>query len=242
MFKGIDDENIFYDNKDRNFFLKHLKITKKEFNYQIFAYCLMGNHVHIVLRCEDLALSKGMQSLLIKYAHYFNAKYNRKGPFIQNRFKSKTVENQRYFLEVCRYVHRNPENAKISKTNEYPWSSYQEYLGKEKIIDKKILLHYFNNNLNDFIRYTNKIIQDANDFIEYEFIDKLTDEQLVEILIRKFNLKDISEISKMLKFKEKEELKKIFEEIKYIKGTNITQVSRVTRIGRKRLKSIWEEI
>ena len=116
ILKGIDDQDIFYDNRDREYFLKQISITKTEFNYMLYSYCLMSNHVHMVFRCQDIFLSKCIQSLLIRYVHYFNKKYKRKGPLVQSRFKSKQVESLQYFIDVCRYVHRNPENAGIELT------------------------------------------------------------------------------------------------------------------------------
>ena len=156
IIKGIDESTIFYDDEDRNVFLNKLKVTKKKFKYKILAYCLMNNHVHLVISIENENLSKGIQSLIIRYASYFNRKYDRKGPFVQNRFNSKKVESQRYFLEVCRYVHRTPEKAGIEKTDKYRWSSYHEYIGKEKIIDKRFLMHYLGNDINNFTEYTTK--------------------------------------------------------------------------------------
>ena len=100
ILKGIDSQDIFYNNDDRNFFLNQIQLTKKQFYFQVYAYCLMSNHIHMVIRVENDFLSKSMQSLSIRYAHYFNQKYERVGPFLQNRFKSKNVENQRYFMDV----------------------------------------------------------------------------------------------------------------------------------------------
>ena len=119
ILKGIDNQNIFYDDQDRRVFLKDLLITKKDYDYKIYSYCLMSNHVHMVIRIEKEFLSKAMQSLMVRYVHYFNTKYKRVGALVQDRFKSKNIENEKYFLDVCRYVHRNPENAGISKTEEY---------------------------------------------------------------------------------------------------------------------------
>ena len=154
--KGIDSQNLFYDNQDRKVFLKYLLENKKQYGYQIYAYCLMVNHVHLIIRVNDEFLSKAIQCLLVKYVSYFNKKYDRSGTLFQDRFKSKLVENQRYFLEVCKYVHRNPEKARICKTEKYKWSSYLEYIKKEKIIDKNVLLHYFNDNINEFINFTTR--------------------------------------------------------------------------------------
>ena len=138
MIKGIDGQNIFYDDKDRRNFLRKFLENKKEFNYAVYSYCLMTNHVHMVIKCKDEFLSKSMQSLMIRYVRYFNKKYQRTGSLVQSRFKSKCIENQKYFLEVCRYIHRNPEKAGIERTDKYVWSSYQEYINEAKISKKEI--------------------------------------------------------------------------------------------------------
>ena len=135
----------------------------------------------MVIKVEKEFLSKAMQSLMIRYVHYFNKKYNRTGTLLQNRFKSKIIENQKYFLEVCRYVHRNPENAGIAKTENYKWSSYNDYINNGKLVDKNVLLHYFGNNIKEFIDYTNKYNQydDLNEFAEYEMTGQLNDEKSI---------------------------------------------------------------
>lgn len=243
IFKGIDNQNIFYDNQDRNFFLEQLLNTKKKFNYKIYAYCLMDNHVHMVIQVENKFLSKSIQSLCIRYAYYFNKKYQRVGSFIQNRFKSKNIESQNYFLKVCRYVHRNPENAGISKTENYNWSSYKEYLDNAFLIDKNALLYYFNNNIHEFIKYTTKFndFEDAADFAEYELIQKLSDENLSTIIMKKFRIQSINDISIFFQKKSKQDKEFCIKELKKIKGTNITQVSRILRINRKIVERIWKQ-
>lgn len=238
IIKGIDDGTIFYDDEDRNVFLNKLKITKKKFKYKILAYCLMSNHVHLVILIENENLSKGIQSLIIRYASYFNRKYDRRGPFVQNRFNSKKVENQRYFLEVCRYVHRNPEKAGIEKTDKYKWSSYQEYIKKEKIIDKKILMHYLDNNINNFISYTNKneTKQEINRLAEFEMIRKLNDDIVVRIILDKLKFSSVDEIINYFKNEKNHDKIKILKEIQ---GTNVTQIARVIRINRRLVEKHW---
>ena len=241
ILKGIDSQDIFYNDQDRIFFLKQLLITKKEFNYQIYAYCLMDNHIHMVIRVEDDFLSKVMQSISIRYAQYFNRKYKRTGTLFQDRFKSKRIEDRKYFLEVCRYIHRNPENAGISKTKDYEWSSYKEYLGKEKLINKNVLLSYFSSNIKEFQQYTTKADCDIKDFIEYEIIERLTDEQLTSIIAKRFNIARIEDVAIFFKNRSKEELKEDVLQIKKMERTNKTQVARVIRIGRKRIEKLWNE-
>lgn len=234
IFKGIDDQDIFYDDKDRRYFIKQLKEIKKDNDFNLYAYCLMGNHVHLVLRAEDANFSNVIKRLIIRYAYYFNQKYMRKGPLIQDRFKSKNVEDLRYFLEVCRYVHRNPEKAGIAKTSEYEWSSYHEYIGEEKLIEKSALLYYFNNDLKNFIKYTNKAdnIDDMLKFAEYEMYNKLSDEEVTEIIMKQFELSSKEEVATFFKLKSLNQRKECVSKLKMISGTNIAQLARITRINR----------
>ena len=241
MLKWIDNQKIFYDNQDRRVFLDKLVKTKKDFNLKIYAFCLMDNHVHMVIKSEKEFLSKSMQSLTIRYVQYFNKKYKRIGTLVQSRFKSKNIEDQRYFLEVCRYVHRNPENAGIARTEDYEWSSYQEYLGKEKIIDKTALLYYFNNNINEFIKYTakNNVYEYLSELAEYELIGKLTDMQVTNIIMKLFNIKDVSKIPYFFKNQDTIALMQSISKMKIIKGTNKTQIARIIRVSRKIIEQLW---
>ena len=90
------------------------------------------------------------------------------------------IESKAYFLEVCRYVHRNPEKANINKTENYKWSSYNDYISGKGITSTDLLLHYFNNNITDFIKYTLKAenLDDISNMADFEIINKLTDEML----------------------------------------------------------------
>ena len=240
ILKGIDDQDIFFDDRDREFFLKQILESKSQFNYIVYAYCLMSNHVHMVIKSQDIFLSKSIQSLLVRYVHYFNKKYNRSGPLVKNRFSSKAIENLQYFIDVCRYIHRNPESAGIELTQNYRWSSYQEFVGKAKIINKKALLHYYDNDINKFIEDTIKTVKERNieDYIEYELIGKLNDEQLTEAIMDKFNITNISDVPSFFKSKGGEELERCIQQIGNIQGTNKNQIARVTRLGRRVIERI----
>ena len=241
ILKGIDNQDIFYDDQDRRVFLNDMKKIKKDFDCRFYAYSLMDNHVHLVIKTEKEFLSKCMQSLMIRYVQYFNKKYKRIGTLLQSRFKSKNVENQRYFLEVCKYVHRNPEKAGIAKTEEYKWSSYNEYVGEADIIDKDVLLHYLDNDINEFIKYTDEDdgYENINEMAEYEIINKLTDAQISNIIMKIFDIKVNGEIAYFFKNLNKSELKEAVEKMKMIKGTNKTQLARIIRINRSVIERIW---
>ena len=237
IFRGNGKSDIFYDDEDRFVFLDRVKDTMKKYNYEIYSYCLMSNHVHLVIRVKDEILSKSIQNLEVRYSVYFNKKYNRVGHLFQNRFFSQKVDNLNYFLTLCKYVHRNHEKAGIEDTGKYRWSSFKEYLNKETIINKKILLHYYNDDINELKNYTltNNDLEDIYNYSEYELISKLSDGELSEIISKKFELKNASDISEL----SKDSRDKIIKDLKEIKGTGITQISRVTRISSYYIKKMW---
>ena len=240
IFRGNDKQDIFYDDQDRYVFLDRIKETQKKFKYEIFSYCLMNNHVHMVIKVTDNLLSKLMHNLGVRYSMYFNKKMNRRGHLFENRYLSKKVEDLDYFLNVCKYVHRNPENAKIEKTEDYKWSSFQDYVrNKRKIVNKKVLLHYYNDDLEEFRKFTLEDNKNSIDkFAEFEILNKLGEEELIEIIKEKFKVKNASDLS----FTNKFEREKIIKELANINGTNVNQIARVTKISRYEIKKNWENM
>ena len=239
--RGIDKKDIFYDDKDRYKFLEFIKKTKEKYNYEIYAYCLMDNHVHLVIYDKERQISKIMQSIEISYVFYFNKKYDRVGHLFQNRFFSKNVEDNRYLLQLCRYIHQNPLKAKIGKTENYKWSSYKEYISIPKIIDPMILLSIFSENTErakeEFIKFhnidadTNKEMKIKN-MTEYELCEKLTDEEVGKYICELFNIDNVAEILKYNNEIRNDKLAKL----KCFKNVSITQLSRVIGINRKMLE------
>lgn len=143
ILRGNDKQDIFLDEQDYKKFIKELKNTKEKYECELYAYCLMTNHVHLVIYDKNNMLSKFMQSLEVTYSAYFSKKYGKNGHLFQNRFLSKVVETREYLMQVCRYVHQNPVKAKISTVDKYKWSSFKEYLYGEKIVSTKMLLSLF---------------------------------------------------------------------------------------------------
>ena len=227
--KGIDDQDIFYEDADKKYYLDILLEKKKEFKYKILAYCLMSNHIHLVLQIKNDNLSETMKSIGIKYAFFFNKKYSRSGSLFKDRFKSKCVEDKIYFLDVCRYVEQNPKKAGICDTENYKWNSYHEYVENNTIIDKDILMHYYDYDIEKYKFYTLKG-KDRNftDFIEYEIREKMTDDELYKIIMEKFNLDNINDFKNL----SSEELKKGIKFLTNLKYTNYNQITRTIRMTR----------
>ena len=139
MLRGINKQDIFYDDNDRERFLETIKRFSAETDVVIIAWCLMNNHVHILLKADG-SPALFMKKLGCSYVPYFNKKYGRVGHLFQDRYKSETIRDDKYLLAVVRYIHMNPEKAHICKMIDYPWSSYSEYLSEGTIIDADLVL------------------------------------------------------------------------------------------------------
>lgn len=115
MMRGINRQAIFYDEADFSKFLETLLKYKEISGYEIYAYCLMDNHVHLLLKVGREPLEQIMRRICGSYVYWYNTEYQRIGYLFQDRFKSEVVENDSYFLTVLRYIHQNPLKAEVSK-------------------------------------------------------------------------------------------------------------------------------
>ena len=115
ILRGNSKQDIFLDEQDYKKFKKEIYNTKEKYQYELYSYCLMTNHIHLIIYDKNEKLSKLMQSLAVSYSSYWNKKYERVGHLFQNRFISKEVESAEYLKNLCRYIHQNPYKAGISK-------------------------------------------------------------------------------------------------------------------------------
>ena len=123
---------ICEDDEDREGFLATLSAAIERFNWICHAYCLMGNHYHLMVETPDGNVSAGMRHLNGVYTQRFNRRHDRVGHVFQGRFKAIVVERESYLLELCRYVVLNPVRAgMVKRVERYPWSSYRATVGLE---------------------------------------------------------------------------------------------------------------
>lgn len=135
MARGIEGQDLFRDDDDREGFLKRLADgVSKPGGPQLYAWALMSNHFHLLLRGGAGCLSPMMRRLLTGHAVTYNLRYKRQGHLFQNRYKSIVVDEEPYFLELVRYIHLNPVRAGIVKSLEelasYPYTGHAVILGK----------------------------------------------------------------------------------------------------------------
>ena len=140
MIRGINQQQIFQDDEDNEKFLEVLKDYKVACGFELYGYCLMGNHVHLLIRAVNDKLDRIFKKIGARYVYWYNRKYKRSGHLFQDRFLSEPVEDKEYFLAVLRYIHQNPVKATLASTVDgYRWSSYNEYVGKCKLVDTALV-------------------------------------------------------------------------------------------------------
>jgi putative transposase len=126
--RGNERKAVFRDDADREDYLRRLAHYRKKFGFRLLAYCLMNNHVHLVIETGPDPLSRVMAGLQSSYTQYFNRRHRRAGHLFQGRYKAFLVEKDPYALALLRYVHENPVKAQIvTKPEEYVWSSDRAY-------------------------------------------------------------------------------------------------------------------
>ncbi len=126
--RGNQKQAIFKDDKDREAFIDVIKEAVKRFSIEVYAYVLMGNHYHLMLKTQDPNLSKTMQWIGTAYTRRYHLRHKECGHLFQGRFKSVIVEDETYLLRLSYYIHRNPLRAgMVSRLIDYRWSSYAAY-------------------------------------------------------------------------------------------------------------------
>ncbi len=135
ILRSVNQHIIFEEDSDYQKFLYILSDSKRKYDIDIYAYCLMDNHIHILMNSPPEKLSGFFQSLGTRFARWYNNKYQRSGHLFQERFHSTTIENNRAFLSALIYIHNNPVKANVCLfASEYRWSSFNAYYGQKNSV------------------------------------------------------------------------------------------------------------
>ncbi len=141
MAKGSGGQILFEEDGDYQAFLAYLSKNCEKFGIVVRAYCLMSNHVHMLLEDHDDCLGEAMKATFTSYALRFNKRNDHIGHVFQQRFRSQPVEDDGYLLQAVRYIHNNPAKAGVCPTEEYRWSSFHEYAaGISAVADTSLIL------------------------------------------------------------------------------------------------------
>ena len=133
MSRGNDGQDIYLNDDDRNLFLETISEMSERFEIDVFAYVLMSNHYHLLVRTNRANLKKAMQWFGTTYTRRFNNRNSKKGHLFQGRYKSILVQNDAYLMQLSCYIHRNPLRAgMVRRLIDYKWSSYPIYAYAKK--------------------------------------------------------------------------------------------------------------
>ena len=209
MLRGINRQNIFLDQED---YWKFVKILfgqvnpKNELGHPLpakcvfYAYCLMPNHLHLLIRNGAEPLGSIIKSIGIAYAAYYNKKYERVGHLFQDRFKSEPVNDMEYFLTLIRYIHQNPIAGGLTKrVEDYPWSSWIEFESPEKCqmpvcctsaVTKRVSFKELKGLVDEPLAKSAVVLE-----YDKDERDKMAEEELHEFLLDHFGISDIQAIS-----------------------------------------------
>lgn len=197
ILRGINRRTIFENEDDYNSFIYCLRFYKSECKYQVLAYCLMHNHIHLLLYFDSAGdnISMSMKKMEDKFIFWYNKKYDRSGHLFQNRFKSEPVEDEKYLLKVFRYIHQNPIKAGLmTDLSLYKWSSFSAYKKKKSsIVDVNFMKQYFES-WGELINY---LSQANNDYcMEYISI-RTSDDYAISVIKEITQCENLSKIDSL---------------------------------------------
>jgi len=202
----------------------------------------MDNHVHLVIKEQKDSISQIMKRIGTSYAYYFNKKYKRVGHVFQDRYRSETIEDERYLLSVIRYIHNNPVKAGVSRIQEYKWSSYQFYVQgvkeQKKLPDYEEILSYFSEDKDRAIKlfkeFSNQ--EDDKDYMDMEE-DIIDAEEVIEYINRYLENKNITlESLKQREYKQERDI--LVQELIGNSRLSLRKIAEILGINRETVRKI----
>ena len=194
--RGNQRQKIFRDTADYEKYLRVLTVYKNRYSYRLYAYVLMGNHVHLLIETGETPLSKVLQGINQSYTLYFNRRYKTIGHLFQGRYRAILCDRDNYLLALLKYIHKNPLRAGIAETLEtYQWSSHRAYIGKHnplELVNVDQALRMFSEN-KVRARWRYRKFMDEGEAIDkkdvYATVDQRVqgDEDFVECIIEKYD-------------------------------------------------------
>ena len=241
MMRGINHQNIFEDEEDNYQFINTLDRMRVRYdddgkpcgtNCIFYAYCLMGNHFHLLICERDERVGETVKRIASSYVYYYNRKYGRDGHLFKERFKSEPVNDMSYFVTLLRYIHQNPVKAgMVMNVQDYAYSSWGEYTGTVdsvfQICDtttvlRRVPFEQLNELMNDMLPENVRCLD-----IEDPSRVRPSDDHVWQMIIEKSGVTNASAFQQL-----NEEVKRnVLRELKK-HGASHRQLERLTGIGR----------
>ncbi|ABR46355.1 protein of unknown function DUF1568 [Alkaliphilus metalliredigens QYMF] len=234
MIRGANRQEIFHDEQDCLRFLEILDRYKVKTEIKIYGWCLMNNHMHLLIQEGKEELATTMKRIGVSFVGYYHQKYDTTGHLFQDRFRSENVENDEYLITVIRYIHQNPVKAGlVSKPVDWKWSSCSGYYGKKEylqgLLDSERILGLFSNDRESAIKEFRKFNEQENkdNCLDDVIITSLRDEEArleIEKILSGINIGQIKSLPK-------DQRDKIIREAKCIEGVKQRQLARLLGVS-----------
>ena len=224
VIRGADHQLLFEEKKDYQKYLEILQLYEAECQFELYAYCLMPNHIHLLILSPVTSLGSVFRHVSTTYSSWFNAKYNRTGYLQEGRYFSEPVETEKYLFTVLRYIHQNPIKAGLETVpgETYPWNSFCDYIsGINDIVNIEYILQLLSG-LESF-RSLHQII------VEEECLDintlrkRLPDDVARDIIRTECNCETVSDFQKLTLLERNGNIILLRK-----KGLSIRQINRLT--------------
>ena len=231
MVQGINKEYIFYKKEYIEKYLKLYMKNKEEHHFDLIAYCIMSNHAHFLIYTEDIPdFGNFMKETNQKFAMMYNEEENRCGVVFRNRYRTEQIYDTKYLINCIKYIHNNPVVAKMaSSCEDYPYSSYNEYICNGEITKSEIMIKIFGEDRN-----YSKIFNQTFDrrFMDIEESNENDTKKYIIEGIREFKEKNNIDLIKIFSNKNcfKEMINFLYKEcrIKYVEIRNFFEISKGT--------------
>lgn len=226
--RGNGKQLLFEDDVDRRRILSFIRSSITRFNIKLIAWCLMGNHVHLVMSDPGDNVSEAMHLVMSCYASWYNRRHGHVGHVFQDRFSSAPISSEEYLLDAIRYVHFNPQKAGICPYGAYRWSSHLDYVERDPDIATVDLA---------FVRFAFPSVRDYQTFMNASNVvvvrpstgGRIDEDEALDVgisLVRLFGLSELSDVKALDKTKRNEVLAAMRGA-----GLSIRQIQRLTGVG-----------
>ena len=231
IYRGINKQRIFEVDEDYSRFLEMLRKYKPKCGYKIIAYCLMSNHIHLLIKVDEMELGRIFQNIMPSFVCWYNIKYQRIGHLFQSRFKSQPVNNESQLLTVIRYIHQNPVKAAIcSEPERYPYSSFRDYFDND-LIDSELVSSLVSREY--FWSFNHAENSDQCMDIEEERPRVWSDERAVEIMQKVIGCSSVAAFQKLSIDKRDEALRAMHK-----MGISVKQANRITGVPKGTIRRV----
>lgn len=230
MLRGADRRIIFADEEDNRTFLRILRWAKRKSGFKLYAYCLMDNHVHFLMEEWPEMPGDAIKRLGVPYVHYYNQKYELHGHLFQDRFKSEKVENDRYFMDVLRYICQNPVKAGLCSTPfDYPWLGCSGVTKDPLLMDN--LGPYTDMDCAELLHFVNGPCTDKH--LDENTYKRLSDREAIGVICKVCGCSNVQEIAGWDRKRQEDAIRRA-----RAAGVSIRQLSRLSSIS----KSVIERV